>query len=479
MGLFEKYERLVEAVNTVRSSGLVLKASGLLIESKGPICTIGEICEIELPDGKFARAEVVELREDRVLLMPLEDTPGIIPGCVVYSNSEPLTILVGDDLIGRIINGIGDPIDGHSLNFYAQRRQVFRDPPSVINRKRITQKMHVGIKAIDGLLTVGMGQRIGIFSGSGVGKSTLLSMIARNTKADLTVICLIGERGREVLEFIERDLGEEGLKRSIVVVATSSAPPMARIRSLYSATTIAEFYRDQGRNVMLLVDSLTRLAMAQREIGISLGEQPTARGYSPSVFTMLPKILERSGTSDQGSITAFYTVLVEGDDLDEPISDAVRGILDGQIVLTRQLAMKSHYPSIDIPMSISRLMNQISSVNHNRAAMRMKELIAAHKEAEELISIGAYVKGGNPVTDEAVQKIQMINRFLRQEITEVTDPDTILKNLYSIIFNEREAIKLLQQETAKQTPKENAQTPIAPAAEPFSGLRSLSRIQGL
>jgi len=441
--LFDKYETAIDESVTIKSSGIVTKIIGVLIESKGPVSQLRELCIIALPSGKKTQAEVVGFKEERVMLMPIGEVDGIVPGCQVYSTGEPLNILPGDQLIGRVINGSGHAIDGSSLNYYTQKYSVFRAPPHVVNRKRIKDKLFTGIKAIDGLLTVGKGQRLGIFSGSGVGKSTLLSMIARNTDADLTVIGLVGERGREVRDFIERDLGEEGMKKSVVVVETSDSPPLARVRATYTATAIAEYYRDQGKDVMLVIDSLTRLAYAQREISISLGEPPTTRGFSPSVFTMLPKILERSGTSENGSITAFYSVLVEGDDMDEPLSDSVRGILDGQVVLSRDLAMKNQYPPIDIPSSISRLMPEIVDEKHQEAAGKMKELIANYNEAQDLINIGAYVKGSNPVIDEAVEKIDKIKGFLKQGVFEQTSFNDLLYELYSIVYSEKEAKKLV------------------------------------
>ncbi|MFC1503876.1 FliI/YscN family ATPase [Spirochaetota bacterium] len=446
MQLFNKYESLINEVKIIRSKGIIKRVVGLMIESEGPICSIGEICEIEIPGGRIIQAEVVGFKNEVIILMPLDSPEGLVPGSPVYSSGEALHILPGKELFGRVINGLGKPIDGKTLSFYTQKYSVFRSPPSVINRQRITERVFVGIKAIDGLLTVGKGQRIGIFSGSGIGKSTILSMIARNTNADVTVIALIGERGREVREFIERDLGEEGLKKSILVVATAENPPLARVRAAYTATAVAEYFRDQGKDVMLLVDSITRLAMAQREISISLGEPPTTRGYSPSVFTMLPKVLERSGASEKGTITAFYSVLVEGDDMDEPISDAVRGILDGQVVLSRDLANKNHYPAIDVPQSISRLMPDIVSKTQLKAAGKIKELIAHYQEAEDLINIGAYIKGSNPRIDEAIEKIELITAFLRQGVFEKFAFDDVLKELYTIIFGKKEGLRLFEEE---------------------------------
>ncbi len=420
MGLFDKYETLINQTETVRSKGQVIRVQGLMVESQGPICKIGECCTIFLPGGRTAQAEVIGFNEKRVQLMPLTDISGIVPGCEVYAKGHYLEVLVGDELLGRVLNGVGQPLDGKTLNFYWSKRSVFAEPISVFDRKIIREKLYVGVRALDGLLTLGKGQRIGIFSGSGVGKSTLLSMIARNTEADVIVIGLIGERRREVQEFIERDLGPEGLKKAVVVVATSDDPPLARVRGVYTATTIAEYFRDQGKNVLLIVDSITRASMAQREIGTALGEIPISRGYPPSVFTMLPKILERAGTSSLGTITGIYNVLLEGGDMEEPISDAIRGILDGHIILSRKLAIKNHYPPIVVTESVSRLMMHVADPEHLAMANNVKEWMAAYEEVEDLINIGAYVRGANPLVDQAIVKMPEIRKFLKQGIYETT-----------------------------------------------------------
>jgi flagellum-specific ATP synthase len=365
--------------------------------------------------------------------MPLGEVRGISPGMRVINTRRKLEVSVGSEVLGRILSGDGEPLDGRGPLVTTLTYPVDRHPPSAYERKRIQEVMVTGIRAIDGLLTVGKGQRIGIFSGSGVGKSTLLGMIARNTLADINVIALIGERGREVREFIERDLGEEGLKRSVVVVVTSDEPPMLRIRGAYVATAIAEYFRDQGLDVMFMMDSITRFAMAQREVGLAVGEVPATKGYTPSVFSLLPKLLERTGTSSRGSITAFYTVLVEGDDVNEPISDTVRGILDGHIVLSRSLAQKNHYPAIDVLASVSRLMVDVASEEHRLLAAKVKELLATYREAEDLIRIGAYVRGSDPRIDEALLRISAIESFLKQGIFEKVSFEEMLAQLQKIL----------------------------------------------
>ncbi|HHY13256.1 MAG TPA: flagellar protein export ATPase FliI, partial [Thermoanaerobacterales bacterium] len=387
---------------------------------------LGEICEIHTQRGENILAEVVGFKGDRVLLMPLGEINGLKPGCEVVKTGKNLQVKVGDMLTGRILDGLGNPIDDKGPLVTDETYPILNNPPHPLNRKRIDTILSLGIKAIDGLLTCGKGQRMGIFSGSGVGKSVLMGMIARNAVADINVIALIGERGREVKEFLEKDLGEEGLKRSIVVVATSDQPALIRVKGAYVATAIAEYFRDQGKNVILLMDSLTRFSMALREIGLAVGEPPVSRGYTPSVFATLPKLLERAGTSDKGSIAGFYTVLVDGDDFDEPITDAVRGILDGHIILSRKLANTNHYPAIDVLGSISRLMIDIIDEEHKEQANYIKDLIATYKEAEDLINIGAYNKGSNPKIDLSIKKIEKINDFLTQNISEnVSLEDTL------------------------------------------------------
>ena len=417
--MLEKYSRAIKDVDTLRYSGRVSKVIGLTIESIGPPVNIGEICQITpARGGKPIKAEVVGFRDNVVLLMPLGDMEGIGPGSGVTANGGTLKVPVGEEMLGRVLDGLGVPIDGQGPLRFSALYPVSNSPPNPLARKRITEVLELGIKSIDGLLTCGKGQRIGIFSGSGVGKSTLLGMIARNTSADINVIGLIGERGREVREFIENDLGEEGLKRSVVVVATSDQPALVRLKSAQLVTAIAEFFRSQGKDVILMMDSLTRVALAQREIGLAIGEPPVSRGYTPSVFAMLPKLLERTGTAEKGSITGLYAVLVDGDDLNEPIADTARGILDGHIVLSRNLANKNHYPAVDILQSISRVMPNIVDNEHLEYARRIKNVAAVYKNAEDLISIGAYNSGSNPEIDYAIDKIEDINMFLKQDIYE-------------------------------------------------------------
>lgn len=399
--------------------GKVKNIVGMIVETTGIHAKIGDICTItSLDENKTITAEVVGFKKENVLLMAYGDVKGISPGSLVESTEHKLRVPVGDFLIGRTIDPTGKPIDGlgdFAVNEYYDVEGSCTNP---LDRPRITEQIHYGIKTIDGLLTIGKGQRMGIFSGSGVGKSTLLGMIARNVKSDINVIALVGERGREVAEFIEKDLGEEGLQRSVLVVATSDQSAMFRLKCAAVATAIAEYFKDQGEDVLLMMDSLTRFAMAQRELGLALGEPPIARGYTPSIYAELPKLLERSGNFKNGSITGIYTVLVEGDDTNEPISDTVRSIIDGHIVLTRVLANKNHFPAIDVNASISRLMNDIVSSDHKQAAARIRDLLAVYTQNYDLISIGAYKPGMNPRLDEAVSKIDEINAFLKQQIDE-------------------------------------------------------------
>ncbi|MGB9839451.1 flagellar protein export ATPase FliI, partial [Thermovenabulum sp.] len=382
-------------------------------------------------------AEVVGFKEDKIILMPLADIESIGPGWDVVALGEKLSVPVGENLMGRILDGLGNPIDGKGPIKNLTKYPLNNTPPNPVERKPIKEPLPLGVRAIDALLTCGKGQRIGIFAGSGVGKSTLLGMIARNSTADINVIALIGERGRELNSFIQKDLGEEGLKRSVVVVATSDNPPLIRTKGAFTATAIAEYFRDQGMDVMLMMDSITRFAMAQREVGLSAGEPPVSRGYTPSVFAVLPKLLERAGMGKVGSITGIYTVLVDGDDFNEPISDAVRGILDGHIILSRTLANMNFYPAIDVLSSISRLMDEVITEEHRRLSSRVKNILSVYKEAEELINIGAYKKGTNPKIDEALRYIDRVNNFLRQEINEKsTFEETLI--LLKDIFSEDE-----------------------------------------
>ncbi len=413
-----KYLDCLATVCPIRSTGTVTNIVGLVVEASGPVAKLGTVCDIFTRESsKKYVAEVLGFRDNRVLLMPLEEIRGIGPGCRVVARQQKALVPVGNGLLGRVIDGLGEPIDGGGFFRADHHYPIYANAINPLKRRRISRPLDLGIRALNGLLTVGCGQRIGVFAGSGVGKSVLLGMIARNTKADVNVIALIGERGREVNEFIEKDLGEEGLKRSVIVVATSDRLPLIRMRGAFLATAIAEYFRDQGYHVNLMMDSVTRFAMAQREIGLALGEPPTTKGYTPSVFTLLPKLLERAGTTDrQGTITGLYTVLVEGDDTNEPVADAVRSILDGHIVLSRELAMLNHYPAIDMLASISRVMEDIVDPKHRRHARRLKETMAIYRKAEDLINIGAYVSGSSPKIDFAIQMIDGINAYLRQEV---------------------------------------------------------------
>lgn len=413
--------------------GKVKRISGMMIEATGNKYKIGEVCEI-LNDShdKRIRAEVVGFNDGRVLLMPYEDIKGIGLGNIVVSTKNKLKIPVGDFLAGRIVDATGNPIDGGEDFNSEEFCYVDNEYINPLSRPRIDESLSFGVKAIDGLLTIGKGQRMGIFAGSGVGKSTLLGMVAKNVKADINVIALVGERGREVREFIEKDLGEEGLKRSVLVIATSDQPAMLRVKCAMVATTIAEYFKDKGKDVLLMMDSLTRFAMAQREIGLATGEPPVARGYTPSIYAELPKLLERSGNFNTGSITGIYTVLVEGDDTNEPIADTVRGIVDGHIVLTRKLANSNHYPAIDINSSISRLMNDIVSKEQNDNARKLRDLLSVYYANYDLISIGAYKKGTNLKLDEAILKIDKVNSFLTQGVNDKYSYDDVLQLMNEI-----------------------------------------------
>lgn len=414
----DRYLTALSRVDTLKVVGKVVQVVGLVVEAQVQGVFIGELCHIYIDDTRYIRSEVVGFKEEKVLLMPLGPMAGIRPGSRIYATGAPIQVKVGPHLLGRVLNGLGEPMDQKGDLDYESVVDIDRDPPDPILRPRIDEVLKVGVKAIDGLLTLGKGQRMGIFAGSGVGKSTLMGMLARNCEADINVISLVGERGREVKDFIEESLGEEGLRRSVVVCATSDVPPVIRLKGAMVGTAIAEYFRDQGKNVLFMMDSVTRFAMAQREIGLATGEPPTTKGYTPSVFAMLPRLMERAGTSDKGSITAIYTVLVEGGDMDEPIADAARGILDGHMVLSRDLAAKNHYPCIEIGHSVSRLFSVIAESRHKKAAGKLRETLAKYTEAEDLINIGAYVKGSNPKIDYAIEKIDAINTFLRQATDE-------------------------------------------------------------
>lgn len=426
----------IQNIPTFKKFGRVSRVVGLMIESQGPESSIGDVCLIHVNSslhGKTViKAEVVGFKDEIVILMPFTHIREISIGCLVEGTGKPLEVKVGPSLIGSVLDSMGMPIDETPLPKGLVPVRTDQDPPNPMTRPTIRERIEVGVKAIDGMLTVGKGQRVGIFAGSGVGKSTLLGMIARNTTADLNVIALIGERGREVREFIENDLGEEGLKRSIVVAATSDQPALMRIKGAFTATAIAEYFRNRGLNVMLMMDSVTRVAMAQREIGLAVGEPPATRGYTPSVFSILPKLLERTGTNSTGSITAFYTVLVDGDDMNEPIADAVRGILDGHIVLDRTLANKGQYPAINVLKSVSRLMNHIAEPEHVAAAERLRELYYTYSKSEDLINIGAYKRGTSREIDEAIHYESLITGYLKQSFKQKIDSEQSIQELISL-----------------------------------------------
>ena len=418
----EKYRKAVSRMDTVRANGRVGQLVGVLVESCGPPCGVGEICEIHGGrNDEPVLAEVVGFRENRTLLMPYGAVNNIKPGSAVIARGSSLRVTVGSSLLGRVLDGLGRPLDNGPPIVGEDEITAASTPPHPLARTRIHDALSFGVRAIDGTLTIGKGQRIGVFSGSGVGKSMLMGMIARNTAADVNVIALIGERGREVRDFLEKDLGPEGLARSVVIVATSDQAPVVRLRGAQVATGIAEYFRDLGKHVLLMMDSITRVAWAQREIGLASGEPPTTRGYTPSVFAVLPQLLERAGTSERGSITGLYTVLVEGDDMNEPVADTVRGILDGHIVLTRELAARNHYPAIDVLASVSRLMVNVTTREHRDCAGKLRDVLATYKASEDLINIGAYANGSNAGVDYALTKIDPANAFLRQGIDERSD----------------------------------------------------------
>ena len=432
------YRKLIDAVKKTESVsriGKIENVIGMTIEASGAKGGIGDMCVISDGGKKEVVAEIVGFKDDRILLMPYDEIKGIAVGNFVKNTKRKLSVPVGDFLMGRIINAIGKPIDEGGQFEMTEDRYSGGGYTNPLTRPPITERLDFGVRAIDGLLSIGKGQRIGIFSGSGVGKSTLMGMIARKAYADINVIALVGERGREVLEFVQRDLGEEGLKKSVVVVATSDQPAMMRMRCPGTATLVAEYFRDQGYNVLLMMDSLTRFAMAQREIGLAIGEPPIARGYTPSIYSELPKLLERSGNFSKGSITGIYTVLVEGDDTNEPISDTVRGILDGHIVLSRKLAHRHHYPAIDVSSSISRLMISIVSDEHLKAAAEFRGILSMYEQNEDLIAIGAYKAGTNPELDKSLKKIGSVNSFLTQGVDESFEYGDVLKQMEKILSN--------------------------------------------
>ncbi|RMF96453.1 MAG: flagellar protein export ATPase FliI [Candidatus Schekmanbacteria bacterium] len=436
----ERYLKVVNETNPLDLYGKVTKVVGLVIEGYAPNAIIGSSCLIYPDEGQSPiETEVVGFNEGKALLMALGDIRGIGPGSLIKVVKSKASINVGENFLGRIIDGYGNPIDNKGPLWGSKEYHIYADPLNPLEKNIISEKLDLGIRSINGLLTCGKGQRMGIFAGSGVGKSVLMGMIARNTKADVNVVALIGERGREVREFIERDLGKEGLRRSVVVAVTSDQSPLVRVRGAFIATTIAEYFRDLGLDVILMMDSVTRLAMAQREVGLAIGEPPTTKGYTPSVFAMLPKLLERAGLSNNsGSITGLYTVLVEGDDFNEPVSDAMRSILDGHLCLTRELAARNHYPAIDILLSVSRVMKDIVSDEHNEYAKKLIENLAVYKKAEDLINIGAYVKGSNPSIDKAIEMIDSINEYLKQGINERVSMEQSIAQLIQL-FKKYEA----------------------------------------
>lgn len=429
----EEYSQIIKETKSVREIGKVTEIIGLIIEADGPQSSIGDLCYIYSKlDEEPIWAEVVGFRHPKILLMPLGSMEGLQPGAIVVNTGAPMKIKVGEQLLGRVLDGLGRPIDNlgeiNSQTLYS----THSDAINPLKRRRITEPLSLGIKSVDGFVTVGKGQRLGVFAGSGVGKSTTLAMMAKNTSADLNVIALVGERGREVREFIEKTLGAEGMKRSVVIAATSEQPSLVKIKAAYVATSIAEYFRDSGRDVLFMLDSITRISMAQREVGLAIGEPPATRGYTPSVFAQMPKLLERAGSNEKGTMTGLYTVLVEGDDFNEPISDTARSILDGHIVLSRDLAHRNHYPAVDILQSISRVMPDVTSGEHRSAAGKIRNLLAVYKKNEDLINIGAYVKGSDKNCDEAIKMMDKINEYLTQRVEDKFDYETTVNALLEL-----------------------------------------------
>ncbi len=429
----EKYIDQLDKLELVKVNGRVSEVIGLVIESVGPTTSLGDVCSIKSRDGEeLCLSEVVGFRSNRVLSMVLGSASSISPGSEIVASGKTFSVGVGMDLLGRVLDGLGRPMDGLGPVDFEEMRSIYAAPPNPLERKRITKPISSGIRSIDSLTTIGKGQRMGIFAGSGVGKSVTLGMIARNSSADVNVIALVGERGREVRDFIEKELGEEGLKKSVLIVATSDQASLIRVKSSLIATTIAEYFRDKGLDVLLMMDSVTRVAMAQREVGLTIGEPPTTKGYTPSVFALLPRLLERAGNARKGSITGLYTVLVEGDDMNEPIADAARSILDGHIVLSRKLASSGHYPAVDVLESVSRVMPDVTSPEHRKAAGFILDMLATYREAEDLINIGAYVKGSSQKIDRAVAMIDEIKKFLRQSMDEISGLDDAVNKLMEL-----------------------------------------------
>ena len=429
---FDKFHSALSAVNLLSCQGSIIRVSGLTVESNGPKVGLGELCGINIRNGRRVLAEVVGFNDGRLILLPLEHVEGISPGDTVTARNSHRHISLGDNILGRVLNGLGEPIDDKGTLTGTDKQSLDSNVPPPLTRSKITRPLPLGVRSIDGMLTCGRGQRVGIFSGSGVGKSVLLGDIANSSDADVNIVALIGERGREVREFLENDLGPEGLSRSVVVVATSDSPPIQRVKAAFVATTIAEYFRDKGKNVLFMMDSLTRFAQAQREIGLAAGEPPASKGYCPSVFALMPRLIERLGCSEHGSITGILTVLVENDDLSDPVADSARSLLDGHIVLSRKLANRGHYPAVDIMSSISRLMPAVVSEEHKAAAQKLKEIYATYIDAEDLINIGAFSPGSNRRIDGAIALIDRLNNFLVQSTRDRTGFAETVEQLISI-----------------------------------------------
>lgn len=429
---WEHWQQRLQTINENPRFGRVVQVIGLGIEADGPDASVGEVVEISARGGQTLLAEVVGFRSGRVLLMPLGDASGIGPGSLVTATDIPFQVAVSEALLGRVLDGLGRPIDGKQPIEAEAYRPAEAKPPPPLQRKRITAALPLGIRSIDGFCTIGKGQRIGIFAGSGVGKSTLLGMVARGTTASVNVIAMVGERGREVRDFIEQDLGPDGLARSVVIVATSDQPALIRVRAAFVATAIAEYFRDSGHDVLLMMDSVTRFAMAQREVGLTAGEPPTTKGYPPSVFALLPRLLERVGSTQRGSITGVYSVLVDGDDMNDPVADALRSILDGHVVLARRLAERNQYPAVDVLASVSRLMSSVATEEHQQCAAKLRDVLAAYREAEDLIQIGAYAEGSDPRVDEAIKLMPSLEAFLIQAADYISTWDATLEQLKSV-----------------------------------------------
>jgi flagellum-specific ATP synthase len=429
---FDKLHSALETINLMDCQGTVVKVSGMAVESNGPMVSLGELCGIHLRDGRRVLAEVVGFQSDLLILLPLEHIDGISPGDTVTARTTPRHIVLGEKILGRVINGLGEPIDGKGELPGTERGALDAGSPPALSRTKINEPLSLGIRSIDGLLTCGKGQRVGIFSGSGVGKSVLLGDIATSSEADVNVVALIGERGREVREFLDNDLGPDGLSRSVVVVAASDSPPIQRVKAAFVAVTVAEYFRDKGKNVLFMMDSLTRFAQAQREIGLAAGEPPATKGYCPSVFSLLPRLIERLGRAEKGSITGILTVLVENDDLTDPVADSARSLLDGHIVLSRKLGERGHFPAIDILASVSRLMPAVTGKEHQMAARKMREIYAIYADAEDLINIGAFSPGSNRRIDGAISLIDKIRDFLVQPVRQRTVFSETIKQMTAI-----------------------------------------------